>query len=117
MSTPWRTSRPFRSDTGLLYKPYALILDTGRDGLRPVGAHLLSTKPISKSTVSLSVPPRELLTVADTAKRLNVSRRTVRRLIARGELRAVQLGGRGAPVRIDPDELDRWLYADPEQAA
>jgi excisionase family DNA binding protein len=67
--------------------------------------------------LTLSVPQRELLTVAETAQRLHVSVRTVRRLIARGDLVAVQLGGRGAPVRIDPDELDRWLYGDPEQAA
>lgn len=38
---------------------------------------------------------------------------TVRRLIRRGELPAVQLGPKGAPVRIDSRELESWLYDDP----
>jgi hypothetical protein len=29
---------------------------------------------------------------------------------------ALQLGGRGSPVRIDSAELDAWLYGSPEAA-
>ena len=51
-----------------------------------------------------------LLTLRETAERLHVSVDTVRRRIASGELPAVQLGGRGAPVRVDERDLQRWLY-------
>jgi excisionase family DNA binding protein len=46
-----------------------------------------------------------------------VSEKTVRRLIRRGALPAVQLGRKGASVRVDSAELERWLYGDPEAAA
>jgi excisionase family DNA binding protein len=55
-----------------------------------------------------SVAPRHLLTVAETAERLSVSERTVRRLIEAGLLPAIQLRSRGA-VRVSPDELEEWL--------
>lgn len=53
---------------------------------------------------------QRLLTISQTADRLNVSTVTVRRLIRRGDLPAVQLGGKGAAVRIDAAELERWLH-------
>lgn len=53
---------------------------------------------------------RELLTVHETAERLGVSEKTVRRKIEAGQLPAVQLGGRGSAVRIDERELAAWLY-------
>lgn len=40
--------------------------------------------------------------------------KTVRRLIARGELPALRVGGQ---VRIDPLELAEFLYREPESAA
>lgn len=46
-----------------------------------------------------------LLTVAEAAAR-SVNEKTVRLLIGRGELPAVQLGGKGAAVRIS----EQWLY-------
>jgi excisionase family DNA binding protein len=50
-----------------------------------------------------------LLTVDETARRLRVSDKTVRRLIGRGEIRAIRVGG---GIRVDPEELEdavqRW---------
>jgi excisionase family DNA binding protein len=54
-----------------------------------------------------SVAPGHLLTVAETAERLRVSERTVRRLIEGGLLPAVRVSA-GA-IRIGADELDDWL--------
>ena len=56
--------------------------------------------------MSTTVPHRFLLTVAETAAKLNVSEKTVRRLIAKGSLPALRVGG---AVRIDPVELEFWL--------
>jgi len=67
--------------------------------------------------MTIAAHPR-LLTISETARRLRVSDVTVRRLIRRGELSAVQLGGKGSAVRIPVDELDAWLYGDgPRDAA
>lgn len=52
---------------------------------------------------------RHLLTVVETAERLRVSERTVRRLISSGVLPAVQLRRRVA-IRVDADELERLLF-------
>lgn len=59
-----------------------------------------------------------LLTIEETAARLRQSPATVRRKIREGELPAIRVGsGPRAPYRIDPVELERFLYADPEAAA
>ena len=50
-----------------------------------------------------------LLTVADAAKRLNVSRPTIYRRISEGSLPALRIGT-GGPLRIDAVELECWLY-------
>jgi len=51
----------------------------------------------------------ELLRIPEAAERLNVSRASVYRWIDEGRLPAVQLGGRGAPLRIPEAELVVWL--------
>ena len=51
-----------------------------------------------------------LLTVADAAKRLNVSRPTIYRRISEGSLPALRIGPGTGPLRIDPVELECWLY-------
>ena len=51
----------------------------------------------------------ELLRVPEAAEKLNVSRASVYRWIEEGRLPAVQLGGRGAPLRIPEAELGQWL--------
>jgi len=66
--------------------------------------------------MSTAVHQRSLLTVAETAELMQVSEKTVRRLIARGELPAVQLGGPGSAIRVPRDELEAWLYG-PDGAA
>jgi excisionase family DNA binding protein len=57
---------------------------------------------------------QRLLSVAETAAKLNVSEKTVRRLIATGHLPALRVAG---VVRVDPDELQRWLYGSEENVA
>ena len=53
----------------------------------------------------------ELLRIPEAAERLNVSRASVYRWIDEGRLPAVQLGGRGAPLRVPAAELERWIYS------
>jgi excisionase family DNA binding protein len=55
------------------------------------------------------VPSRPLLPIREVAEELAVSERTVRRLIRRGELPVLHVGGQ---LRVDPDELVAWLYTD-----
>jgi excisionase family DNA binding protein len=64
--------------------------------------------------MSTAVSIRPLLTVNEAAQLLGVSTKQVRRLIAQGELPALQLGGPGSAMRIDRDELVRWLYSSSE---
>lgn len=60
---------------------------------------------------------RGLLTVNEVAARLRLHPMTVRRMIGDGRLPAVQLGGPGTSIRVDPVELEHWLYEDPAAAA
>jgi excisionase family DNA binding protein len=53
---------------------------------------------------------KQLLTVREAADRLRVHPVTLRHWIAEGRVPAVQLGGPGTAVRIDPDELEHWVY-------
>ena len=53
--------------------------------------------------------PPELLRIPEAAERLNVHRASVYRWVVEGRLPAVQLGGRGAPLRISSVELEFWL--------
>jgi excisionase family DNA binding protein len=62
--------------------------------------------------VSTAETSTRLLTLAEVARRLSVSRATVYRMVYDGRLPAVRLGGRGAPLRVDEAELERWLYAE-----
>lgn len=59
-----------------------------------------------------------LLTPAEVARRLGVSRNTIYKRIHLGEIPAVRLasGGRGL-LRIPEAELARWLYSAPDQEA
>jgi excisionase family DNA binding protein len=51
-----------------------------------------------------------LLTVEEVAHRLRLSRQTVRRQVARGDLRAVRVGHRpGSPIRIEARSVDELL--------
>lgn len=54
----------------------------------------------------------KLLTAAETAAELGVSRETVYRRVESGEWPAIRLGsGPKAPIRIDPDRLVESLSA------
>lgn len=48
------------------------------------------------------------LTLTEVAEVLNISPRQARTLVASGELRALQIGGRGM-WRVDPAELDTYI--------
>ncbi|MBP7688840.1 MAG: helix-turn-helix domain-containing protein [Thermoflexales bacterium] len=56
----------------------------------------------------------QLLTLAQVAHRMNVSRRTVFRWIESGALPAVRLG---AVIRIEPADLDRLIQNHQVQAS
>jgi excisionase family DNA binding protein len=59
--------------------------------------------------MSTVVHHRPLLTVEETAERLRVSPKTVRRFIDAGVYPALRVG---ASIRVDEGELNDWLYAD-----
>lgn len=48
-----------------------------------------------------------LLTVAEVAKRMAVSARTVYRMVERGQLPVVVLPAGG--LRFDPDDIEAWI--------
>lgn len=50
-----------------------------------------------------------LLSIAEAAEQLSVSRATVSRLIGAGQLPALHVG---RSLRIDPSEMNAWLYGD-----
>lgn len=52
-----------------------------------------------------------LLTCEEVARWANVSERTVRRAIARGDLRAGRAGGQ---LRIAPDDAYAWVFGEPK---
>jgi excisionase family DNA binding protein len=56
--------------------------------------------------MSTIITSGSLLTVSETAERLRVSEKTVRRLIERRELPAFRVGG---SIRLDAGELDQWI--------
>ena len=53
-----------------------------------------------------AVGQQRLLTVKEAAARATLVESTIRRKIATGEIPAVQVGGKGCPLRVDADELD-----------
>lgn len=53
-----------------------------------------------------ATPPPRMLTVSHTAEHLQMSQKTVRRLIAAGELRSHRLGG---CIRVAEDDLASFL--------
>ena len=53
--------------------------------------------------MSTAVKQRPMLTIRETAERLNVSEKTIRRLVANRQLAAVRVGSQ---LRIDADQLD-----------
>ncbi len=62
--------------------------------------------------------PPQLLTVAELAKRLRISRPTAYRLIGSGRLRAYRVGPTDAgALRVDVRELDRLLAPTPTAEA
>jgi excisionase family DNA binding protein len=67
--------------------------------------------------MSADVRELNLLTVREVAALLRISERSVRRKISLGLIPAVRLGGGAESLRVDRDELQAWLYAEPGQIA
>ena len=69
----------------------------------------MTDKPLSgrlrRAPTDPSRMERSHWTIATLAARWEVSTRTVRRLIERGELRAIRIGGQ---LRISPDAVERF---------
>jgi excisionase family DNA binding protein len=59
--------------------------------------------------MSSVVQERRLLTLRETAARLNYSERNVRRFIECHGLPVLRLAGPGSALRIPADELETWL--------
>jgi excisionase family DNA binding protein len=78
-------------------------LPRSRVGFRRASSRFLA----DKQGVTTAVQQWPLLTVEETAQRLRVSERTVRRLINRREFPALHVG---AQLRVDSLELEQWLY-------
>lgn len=57
------------------------------------------------------------LKVSTAAAELDVSERTIRDAIGRGELPAYRVGTKGTGVRIDRDDLREWLRSRPRVGA
>ncbi|MGH3084697.1 MAG: helix-turn-helix domain-containing protein [Gaiellaceae bacterium] len=65
--------------------------------------------------MSTDIHQARLLSVRETAELLDVTEKTVRRLIQAGiGFPALQLAGKGSSIRIPAHELDDWLNSDPE---
>jgi excisionase family DNA binding protein len=63
-------------------------------------------------------PPQNLLTVNQVAARLQLSKWSVYRRVADGQIPALKLGSDvRSPLRVPEDELASWLYGDPEEPA
>lgn len=52
---------------------------------------------------------RRYITITEAAEYLQISDRTVRRLIADGELTGYRLGQTGRTIRVDLNEIDQQL--------
>ena len=81
--------------------------DSGRDYEDRVGATDAERTPAKRrGSTARDEGLQRLLTVADAATILNVSERTVRRLIASGSIRAVWIG---RSVRVRPRDIERLI--------
>jgi excisionase family DNA binding protein len=64
--------------------------------------------------ISATDATTRLLKADELAARWGLHRATVYRMIARGELPALRIGG---SIRVAEDEARAWLYSDPKDAA
>jgi excisionase family DNA binding protein len=51
-----------------------------------------------------------LMRIPEVAERLGIAKSTAYELIYKGHLPALQLRGRGSTVRVDENELERFIY-------
>lgn len=57
----------------------------------------------------MGIVTRRYITVAEAAEYLQISSRTVRRLITDGELTGYRMGHSGRTIRVDQTEIDEQL--------
>lgn len=61
----------------------------------------------------MSHPVQQFMTVQEVAAMINISEKTVRRLIWDGRLPAIRVGDSDrSPLRIPVDGLNDWLYGE-----
>lgn len=77
----------------------------------------IRSQAVHSACMSVSDVQRRLLTLDEVAQRLGVSRRTVERHVAAGEIPALQLGGPRTAIRVDEQELDDWLCSERKEPA
>jgi excisionase family DNA binding protein len=72
-----------------------------------------------KCDAMATIDSQKLLSPAEVAARLGVSKITVYRRIADGSIPATRLGRDGAstPLRVSEQALERWLWSDPPDEA
>ena len=63
------------------------------------------------SNTTVDKKERLWLRIAEAARRLDVHPQTAHRWAREGRLPVVQLGGPGAPLRVDAQALDEWVDA------
>ncbi len=96
-----------------------MIAASGQDTTRRVitlasertGSLPRRARQVKHSTASAPRQPRRYVTLKSAAERLDCSERTLRRMIAMGELTGYRVGKR--LIRVDADELDRLVRAIP----
>jgi excisionase family DNA binding protein len=70
----------------------------------------MDVQPLWDNYVPMNTPAtQEFLAPSEVARRLGLSRSTVYRHIARGDLPALRLGQDGTTLRVRADELEAWL--------
>ena len=52
-----------------------------------------------------------LMTVRDVAKYLQYSEFQVRRLVAKGDIPSIRIGGTNRQIRVVPSDLDKWIQS------
>jgi len=73
----------------------------------PAEGRALPELGADRGGMATRAPSGTLMSIAAVAELRDVSEKTVRRLVERGELPCLRVGHL---LRVDPDELRAWLY-------
>ncbi len=101
------------ADVAALYESLAPLAGLTSASLAPAGGQPVAAAP-SSPTPNTAPPRTGLLDVADVASRLDVSPKTVRRLVDRGALHPVRVG---RLLRFDAAAVEAYLRANAARPA